>query len=103
MYQERAGTLLRPTYNTSPAEVEFEKHQLQLECTDFRVANYDVSIEGLGWFSIQGKGFADLFLRLPSGLRYHVRESAMRPWELRDKGGLNRYTGMTIAAKTAKN
>jgi len=26
----------------------------------------------------------------------------MRPWELKDKGGLDRYTGMTIAAKTPK-
>ena len=27
----------------------------------------------------------------------------MRPWDLKDKGGLDRYTGMTIAAKTKKN
>ena len=27
----------------------------------------------------------------------------MRPWEIKDKGGLQRYTGMTVATKTKKN
>lgn len=44
-----------------------------------------------------------MYVSLPPGLKHHVRESAMRPWELKDKGGLDRYTGMTIAAKTPKN
>lgn len=52
VYQQRAGTLLRPTYNTKPEEMEFIKHPVHLECTDFSHANFDVSIEGLGWFSI---------------------------------------------------
>lgn len=44
-----------------------------------------------------------MFVNLPFGIRHHIRDSPMRPWDLKDKGGLDRYTGMTIAAKTKKN
>lgn len=103
VYLDRAGTLLRPTYHESPDKVEFERHPVQLECTDFSKANFDISIEGLGWISVQGKGFVDMFINLPFGIRHHIRDSAMRPWDLKDKGGLDRYTGMTVGAKTKKN
>ena len=58
------------------------------------MANYDIVIEGLGWFSIQGKGFLDLFLHLPFGIKYHVREAPMRPFMLKDKGGLDKYSSV---------
>ena len=103
MYLDRAGTLLRPTYDENPENIEFERRAVQLECTSFATANYDISIEGLGWFSIQGVGFVDLFINLPFGIRHHIRTSAMRPWEVKDKRGLDRYTGLTVAAKTKKN
>ena len=74
-----------------------------MDCTDFRTANYDVSIDGLGWFSVQGKGFVSIYLNLPYGIKHHVRESPMRPFEIKDKGGLQKYTGMTVGAKTPKN
>ena len=103
VYLNRAGTLLRPTYDTNPEAVEFERREISLECKDFQNANFDVSIEGLGWFSVQGKGYVSMFINLPFGIKHHVRESSMRPWEIREKGGLQKYTGMTIAAKTPKN
>lgn len=103
VYLDRAGTLLRPTYDEKPESIEFEQRPVQLECDSFTTANYDISIEGLGWFSIQGVGFVDMFINLPFGIRHHVRSSAMRPWEIKDKRGLDRYTGMTVAAKTKKN
>ena len=62
-----------------------------------------MSIEGLGWFSVQGKGFLNMFINLPFGIKYHIRSSPMRPFEIKDKGGLERYTGMTIGSKTKKN
>ena len=43
-----------------------------------------------------------MFINLPFGIKYHIRESPMRPFELKDKG-LQRYTGMTVGAKTKKN
>jgi len=52
---------------------------------------------------VQGKGFVDMFINLPFGIKHHIRESPMRPHYLKDKGGLDRYTGMTVAAKTKKN
>jgi len=103
VYANRAGTLLRPTYNDKPNEVEFERHSVQLHCNDFEYSCYDVSIDGLGWFSIQGKGFVDMFINLPYGIKHHVRDKPMRPFFLKDKGGLDRYTGMTVGAKTKKN
>lgn len=52
VYLDRAGTLLRPTYDANPESIEFEKREISLECDDYQEANYDISIEGLGWFSI---------------------------------------------------
>jgi hypothetical protein len=52
VYLNRAGTLLRPTYSVDFQNIEFKKHEINLECKDFDMANYDISIEGLGWFSI---------------------------------------------------
>ena len=60
-------------------------------------------IDGLGWFSIQGKGFVELFVNLPFGIKHHVRKEAMRPYFIKDHGGLDRYTGMTVAAKSKMN
>jgi len=44
-----------------------------------------------------------MFLNLPFGIPYHIRSDPMRPFEIKDKGGLQRYTGMTIGAKSPKN
>jgi hypothetical protein len=74
-----------------------------MECYEFEKANYDISIEGLGWISVQGKGFVDMFLNLPFGIKYHVRKDPMRPYFIKDNGGLDRYTGMTVGAKTKMN
>lgn len=52
MYLNRAGTLLRPTYDQNPEDVEFERREISLDCTDFEQANYDIVIDGLGWFSV---------------------------------------------------
>jgi len=85
---------LTPTYDDQPDDIVFEKHAIRLDCTGHELANYDVSIEGLGWFSIQGQGFVDLFLHLPFGIRHHVRDKPMRPHMIKDKGGLDKYSGV---------
>ena len=95
--------MLRPTYNNSPEKVEFEQHNIQLDCYEFKEANYDIAIEGLGWFSVQGKGFVDMFLNLPFGIKYHIRDKPMRPFYILDNKGLDRYTGMTVGAKSKVN
>ena len=52
MYLKHAGTMLRPSYDSKPEEMEFIKHELALNCDNFKLANFDIAIEGLGWFSI---------------------------------------------------
>lgn len=81
--------------------MQFEQHEINLDCTGFEQACFDVAIDGLGWFSVQGKGFVQLYLNLPPGVKYHIRDISMRPWEVKNKGGLdnykeykNRYLGM---------
>jgi len=44
-----------------------------------------------------------MFINLPYGIQFNVRKEPMRPFFLKDKGGLDRYTGMTVGAKTNKN
>lgn len=94
VYRKQAGNILRPAYNDDPDSIEFTKHSIQLDCTDFELANYDIAIEGLGWFSVQGVGFVDLFLHLPFGIKYHVRDKPMRPFMIKDKGGLDKYSSV---------
>lgn len=61
--ENHSGTLLRPVYSLSG--MELVKHEISLNCNDFKEANFDISIEGLGWFSVQGKGFITIMLHLP--------------------------------------
>mmetsp|Transcript_15942 Transcript_15942/g.24659 ORF Transcript_15942/g.24659 Transcript_15942/m.24659 type:complete len:162 (-) Transcript_15942:11-496(-) len=102
IYDDKAGTLLRPTYHELPEDIEFERREISLQCDDWKEANYDIVIEGLGWFSIQGKGFVNLFLNVPFGIPHHIRESPIRPFEVQDKG-LQKYTGQTLRANSRKN
>ena len=50
-----------------------------------------MAIDGLGWFSVQGKGFVQFYLNIPADVKYHVREMPMRPFEIKNKGGLDSY------------
>ena len=86
VYLDRAGTLLRPTYDSKPEEIKFQRSEIALDCKTPGQACYDISIEGLGWFSVQGKGFLNMFINLPFGIKYHIRDSPMRPFEIKDKG-----------------
>lgn len=102
VFRKHAGTLLRPIYRPDFDLTEFEAHEISINCDDHKLANFDIAIEGLGWFSIQGKGFINLLLHLPKGVRHHVRKDPLMPFEVREKG-LKRYTGNTINAHTKRN
>ena len=73
VYAQHAGELLRPAYNAKPEEVEFGQHEIAINCDQHKLANFDISIEGLGWFSVQGKGFINLMLHIPKGVKYYIR------------------------------
>lgn len=102
VYKKHAGTLLRPVYNTNPENIEFEQHEISLNCDDYKLANFDISIEGLGWFSVQGKGFINMMLYLPKGIKYHIRDTPMFPFEVEDKG-LKAYKGNPVNSHTKRN
>ena len=78
------------------------QHQLALTCDNYKEANFEISIEGLGWFSVQGKGFINMLLHLPKDVKYHIRSEPLFPFEVIDKG-LKRYTGNTVNAHTKRN
>ena len=83
VFKRQAGKLLNPTYfegkRTHENEEEFfakadsslqsmVAHEISLNCSDFKEANFDIVIEGLGWISIQGRGFLTMNLLLPEGI-----------------------------------
>ena len=78
------------------------KHEITLNCTNYKLANYDIVIDGLGWVSVQGKGMVTFMLTLPPMINYHIRDQPMRPYEA-DSRKLKRYTGNTVNARTRKN
>ena len=115
----QAGKLLKPSYFKRSEETDEEskeqdrnqaenildqmiKHEINLDCTSYKTANYDIVVDGLGWISVQGKGSVTFMLYLPEGIAYHIRDTPMRPFEVNDRK-LKRYTGNTINARTRKN
>lgn len=101
VYDNHAGELIRPTYTAKPHETVFEHHDLILKCEDWELANYDISISGLGWVSISGKGIAQMRLHIPKNIKHTIRDPLM-PFEVQDKG-LNKYTGNTVNVNSKKN
>jgi hypothetical protein len=73
-----------------------------LNCLDFKRANYDIVIEGLGWISVQGKGSVSFLLHIPKQVNHHIRDDPLQPYEANDKG-LKKFTGNTVNARTKRN
>lgn len=80
----------------------FLQYEINLECTSYKLTNYEIVIDGLGWIGVQGIGFATLILHLPPGVNFTVRDDPIRPHLLVDKK-LKKYTGNTVNARTRKN
>lgn len=78
------------------------KHELTLNCVDYKQANYDIVIEGLGWVSIQGRGTANFILYIPENVHYHIRDDPLRPFEANQRG-LKKFYGNTINARSKRN
>jgi len=73
-----------------------------LNCTDYKKANYDIVVEGLGWISVQGKGQASFILYIPQNVNFHIRDIPLRPYEANIRG-LKKFYGNTINARTRRN
>lgn len=124
VFLRQADRLLKPSYFKRPALpdndseegeqedpsieeaedvlVNFERHELNLNCTDFKLTNFEIVIDGLGWIGVQGQGFATFILYLPPRVNFSIRDDPIRPYILQDKP-LQKYTGNTINARTRKN
>lgn len=68
----------------------------------FSLLNFDIVINGLGWFSISGKDFIDFEVYLPEDVQVYIREKPMMPYEIMDKG-LKKNFGKTINSNTRIN
>ena len=80
----------------------FERHEINLNCTSYKTANFEIVIDGLGWISVQGIGFATFILHLPPGVTFGIRDDPIRPYIFKDKR-LRKYTGNTVNAGTRRN
>ena len=93
MFIKQADRLLKPSYftrkNNEEEDIEdrhaaeqwletFERHEINLNCTNYKMANYEIMIDGLGWISVQGIGFATFILHLPAGVTFRVRDDPLR-------------------------
>jgi hypothetical protein len=72
-----------------------KKHEFNLKCEKFSILNYDISISGLGWFSVSGKGFCQLMVSVPENVKVTIRNKPILPYEIKSKG-LKKYFGNTI-------
>lgn len=72
-----------------------KKHEFNLKCDKFSILNYDISISGLGWFSVSGKGFCQLIVSVPENVKVTIRNKPLLPYEIKFKG-LKKYFGKTI-------
>lgn len=110
VFERQAGKLLKPSYlgdqstqeENAKLQESFVTHEINLNCDGWKKANYDIVVEGLGFVSVQGKGFVSFLLHLPPSIRYHVRNDPLQPFEANTKG-LKKFHGNTINARTKRN
>jgi hypothetical protein len=122
LFLKQAGRLLKPCFfdREEPELIEgesdceedlskahdvlekLEQHEINLNCGDFKLANYEIVIDGLGWISVQGQGMATFILHLPPNVNFHIRDDPMRPHVVQDRR-LMKFTGNTVNANTRRN
>jgi ribosome biogenesis GTPase A len=102
VFQRQAGKLLRPVINTNLNELNLQKQTFNLVCDKFSILNYDIVIPGLGWFSISGKGFIQIDVYAPSGIKLYVRNKPIMPYEIKARG-VKKYYGTPINSNSKIN
>jgi len=86
IFKQESGKMLRPSYTDNPFDCRFIKHEITLDLDGGGMINYDLSISGLGWIGIQGKGPTTIFLYLPESVEFSIRDDPMMPYEIKEKG-----------------
>lgn len=108
IWENRRGILLRPYIKEDDnpkfkdEKEEYSTLNFNLNCDKFRTLNYDIVINGLGWFSISGKGFCQIEVTLPKNVSCFLRDKVLLPYEPRTKK-LEKLYGKTINVKSKKN
>ncbi len=102
IFENQAGNLLRPVITNKLEELELVSHNFDLKCDKYDVLNYDICISGLGWFSISGKGFVQIDVLVPKGVKVYLRQKSLMPFEIKE-GGIKKYFGNTINANSKLN
>jgi len=98
-FSKHAGRLLRPCITK---DVNLKKHTFNLKCEIFSILNFDICITGLGWFSISGKGLAQLEVYVPDGVTVTLRNKPIMPFEIKSRG-VKKFFGKTINANSKIN
>lgn len=102
VFTKHAGTRLRPTLTNDIDKLDLVGHVFNLECEKQTLLNYDIVIAGFGWFSISGKGFVQLELYLPRGVKVYLRKKPLMPYEIQ-KMGVLKQGGKTFNIKSKIN
>jgi len=102
IFENQAGNLLRPLISEKIEDLNLVSHHFNLKCDKFDVLNYDICISGLGWFSISGKGFVQIDVLVPKGVKVYLRNKPLMPFEIKE-GGVKKYFGNTINANSKMN
>lgn len=102
VFAKHAGTLLRPCITKEIDELNLVKNSLNLVCDKFSILNYDISISGLGWFSISGRGMVQLDVYVPKGVQIYLRNKPIMPYEIKE-GGVKRHFGKTVNSNSKLN
>lgn len=86
LMRRQYGKLLRPILKAEFKDVKMKEYEFNLKCDKVFILNYDINISGLGWFSISGKGFTQLLVSVPEGVKVSLREKPLMPFEIKEKG-----------------
>lgn len=102
IFEKHAGNLLRPVITKNLDELNLHKHTFNLKCDVFSILNYDILISGLGWFSVSGKGFVQMDLHVPEGVKVYLRQKPIMPYEIKSRG-VKKFFGKTINSMSKIN
>lgn len=102
IFENHAGNLLRPVISEKLEDLNLVSHNFNLKCDKFKLLNYDICISGLGWISISGKGFVQIDVLVPKGVKVYLRYKPLMPFEIK-QGGVKKYFGNTINANSKLN
>jgi len=90
VFAKHSGNLLLPAYPKSVGSLQ-KVTTVKLSCQDYKVAERDVCVHGLGWVSVTGKGECTLEVRTPEAVGVSQRAPLM-PYEAKFERAISKTT-----------